>query len=127
MINMCFNFFSSTDFVGIYSNDIKNDETHPLWQDEKCHIFRDSNVLLEGVPQAQVLLKTIELKELPSRMEEQFAKLKIPKNIHNSMEQFVLSSHVLDSEQEKTAVIKLSDRIAFNLPRNYGITDNRKW
>lgn len=101
-------------------------ENHPNWNQKTCHIYRDDNVLLEGLSQAQVLTKTITFDELPEKLEESLQKLKIPSNIERSMQQSVLVSHLLDAQQEKTAKVKIPEKPAYTLPRNYGITDSRK-
>ena len=49
---------------------IKNDETHPNWHDSPCRMYEDNDLLIEGVPQAKILTKTIQIGEqLPDRIE----------------------------------------------------------
>ncbi|XP_055595416.1 39S ribosomal protein L37, mitochondrial [Uranotaenia lowii] len=102
------------------------DENHPLYKQEACYQYSDSNVLLEGVRQAQVLLNTIVYEELPSKYEERIEKLKIPTQLDRSMQQSVLAALVFDAEQVKTAKIKDPERPAYTFPRVYGISDQRK-
>ena len=105
----------------------KFDETHPLWKSEKCYLYSDSNVLLDGVKQAQNLLNTLVFNEYPASMEERLAKLQIPVSLDRSMQQSVLSSHLFDAEQVKLEhKIKDLNRPAFNFPRLYGISPSRK-
>lgn len=89
-------------------------------------MYGNSNVLLDGLQQAQVLTKTIEIKGLPKSIEESLAKIQLPSNVDRNVHQLILASHVLDAEQVKLPKVKLPDRPAFNLPRDYGISHQRK-
>ncbi|XP_058130584.1 large ribosomal subunit protein mL37 [Anopheles ziemanni] len=102
------------------------DETHPLWQQEQAYVFRDSNVLLEGVRQAQCLLNTVVFDDLPLKIEEKLDQTKLPNQLDRSMQQSVLSALVFDTEQVKTTIIKVPERPAFKLPRAYGISEGRR-
>lgn len=89
-------------------------------------MFNDTNVILEGVKQAQVLLKTIAFDKFPEKIVDQFENLKLPADVERSMQQSVLVSHLLDAEQKKLAKLKDPARPMWNFPRVYGITDSRK-
>lgn len=104
----------------------KWDQNHPLYQKEPCYLYGDRNVLLEGVRQAQILLNTVVYDELPLKLEERLEKIKIPAQLDRSMQQSVLAALVYDAEQVKTEIVKVPERPAFKLPRNYGISNERK-
>jgi large subunit ribosomal protein L37 len=110
----------------VFEKPLKMDENHPEFKERILYRYDDSNVLVEGVQQAQALLKTLVFEELPEKMEEKFSKLKVPADIERSMQQSVLVSHLLDAEQQKTAKIINPLRPMRPFPRNYGITEARK-
>lgn len=112
--------------VGNHPVVIPEDETHPDWHENKCHVYGNANVLLEGVPQAQVMTKTVEIKGLPMSIEESMVKSQFPRNVDRQVYQLILASHVLDAEQVKLPKVKLTERPAFNLPRDYGISHQRR-
>jgi large subunit ribosomal protein L37 len=114
------------EIVGPVERPPKLDETHPFWQEKQCHLYKDSNVLLEGVKQAQVLTKTLVFNEFPENLEICLEKMTLSQNLERSMQQAVLVSHLLDAQQEKTAVIKDPERPSRVFKRNMGITDFRK-
>ncbi|KAL1375215.1 hypothetical protein pipiens_017626 [Culex pipiens pipiens] len=114
------------EVVGQLPPEVKFDETHPLYKREPCYVYGDRNVLLEGVRQAQVLVNTVVYDELPLKVEERLEKTKIPTALDRSMQQSVLAALVFDAEQVKTAVVKDPERPAYKLPRNYGISDERR-
>lgn len=114
------------EVVGQLPPEVKFDENHPLYKREPCYVFGDRNVLLEGVRQAQVLLNAVVYDELPLKVEERLEKTKIPTVLDRSMQQSVLAALVFDAEQVKTAVVKDPERPAYKLPRNYGISDERR-
>ena len=112
--------------VGPLEKRIEFDETHPDYNSRQCHLYGDANVLVQGVQQAQVLTKTLVFDEFPDKVTESIENVKLPADIERSMQQSVLVSHLLDAQQQKTAIIKIPDRPAFVTPRNFGITDSRK-
>jgi large subunit ribosomal protein L37 len=114
------------EFVGYLPKEEQLDSTHKNWHDRPCHLFRDSNVLLEGVAQAQVLLKTMVINELPTAMEEAVAKQKVPAQVDKAVQESVMAACVYDAEQKVLARRKIPERPAYVLPRDYGITDGRK-
>lgn len=102
------------------------DHTHPLWKEEKCHTFSDSNVLIDGTRQAQLLTKSIVINGLPSNVEQIIDSLKIPSRADAFMQDVVRTSFLFDAEQELLPKRKVPDRPAFVLPRDYGITEIRR-
>ncbi|XP_019541947.3 large ribosomal subunit protein mL37 [Aedes albopictus] len=112
--------------VGQLPPEVQLDENHPLYKREQCYLYRDRNVLLEGVRQAQVLLNTVVYDELPLRVEERLDKMKIPTPLDRSMQQSVLAALVFDTEQVKTALVKDPERPAFKFPRVYGISNEKR-
>lgn len=106
--------------------EVKLDETHKLWKERTCHTFDDSNVLIEGMPQAQLLTKTLYINDLPNNLKQDVKQIKISAQTDIALKNAILSSHVFDAQQEKTAIRKDPNRPAFVLPRIYGITDSRK-
>uniref|UniRef100_A0A182YKH1 Large ribosomal subunit protein mL37 n=1 Tax=Anopheles stephensi TaxID=30069 RepID=A0A182YKH1_ANOST len=111
---------------GMVPPPVAYDETHPLWQAEPAFVYGDTNVLLEGVRQAQSLLNTVVFDDLPLKMEEKLDQTKIATPLDRSMQQAVLSALVFDTEQVKTAIQKVPDRPAYKLPRTYGISEGRR-
>ncbi|XP_023306786.2 39S ribosomal protein L37, mitochondrial [Lucilia cuprina] len=114
------------EIIGNHPVILPEDETHPDWHQQKCHMYGNANVLLEGLQQAQVLTKTIEVKGFPKTIEDSITKTQLPSNVDRHVHQLIMASHVLDAEQVKLPKVKLLDRPAFNLPRDYGISHQRK-
>lgn len=110
----------------IFPKPLLLDETHPEWNDQKCYLFNDSNVLLEGLEQAQVLLKTLVVDRLPNKVEQLLSKSNISDSSDVSVRNAILTSHLFDAEQKKLAIRKDPNRLAYVLPRDYGITDARR-
>ncbi|XP_055851735.1 39S ribosomal protein L37, mitochondrial [Episyrphus balteatus] len=102
------------------------DAFHPNWHAKPCHVYGDSNVLLEGVAQAQILTKTIEINGFPKNIEETISKMQLNSNVDKNIQNSIMASHVLDAEQVKLPKIKIPERPAFTLPREYGISHNRR-
>lgn len=102
------------------------DETHSNWNERKCYTISDSNVLLEGLEQAQVLLKTLAVDRLPTKIEQLLAKSIIPDTSDGHLRNAILTANVFDAEQKKLAIRKDPKRPAYVLPRDYGITDARR-
>lgn len=92
------------------------------------YLFSDSNVLVYGTKQAQVLTKSIMLNELPENIERKLETIKLPTEIERSMHQSVLVSHLLDAEQKKSPIrVSLRpDKPKHIIRKEYSITDNRK-
>ncbi|GJQ76180.1 mRpL37 [Trypoxylus dichotomus] len=101
----------------------KRDKTHPDWHDRVCHILRDENVLLEGLTQAKIITNTVEVQEgLPETINVNQS----IRGINRRVKEIILSSHLFDAEQKKLPKIKDPLRPAFNFPRVYGITQERR-
>lgn len=97
-----------------------------IQQEKAAYVLRDENVLLEGTAQAQVLLKTIQVDGFPKNVEEKLEQAKISPSTNRNVQNAILASHLFDCEQKKTAIMKVPEKPMFVLPRNYGITDDRK-
>ncbi|XP_049877666.1 39S ribosomal protein L37, mitochondrial [Pectinophora gossypiella] len=114
------------DIVGPYENPLPLDENHPDFKNRPCYTLKHTNVLLEGLAQAQVLTKTIVAdNKLPQNIEE-LAEVPAPKHVHECVKKAVLSANVFDCEQKKLPKVKDPERPAYNFPRILGITDRRR-
>ncbi|KAG6449976.1 39S ribosomal protein L37, mitochondrial [Manduca sexta] len=112
--------------VGPYERPLPLDENHPEYKEIPCYTLKHTNVLLEGLSQAQVLTKTIVADgTLPPKIEE-LAQLPAPAAIHENVKKAILSANVFDCEQKKLPKIKDPNRPAYNFPRILGITDRRR-
>lgn len=99
---------------------------NPNWHAKVCHVYGDSDVLLEGVAQAQNLTKTIEINGFPKNIEETISKMQLNSSVDKNIKNSILASHVFDAEQVKLPKIKIPERPAYNLPREYGISHQRR-
>ncbi|XP_050294808.1 39S ribosomal protein L37, mitochondrial [Anthonomus grandis grandis] len=98
------------------------DKTHPNWHDRKLLTYKDNNVLLEGLIQAQILTNTVQIQEgLPAKYELP----EIKKELNRRIKEVILGAHILDAEQKKLPKLFDPLRPAFNFPRVYGVTQNR--
>uniref|UniRef100_A0A7G3AQR1 Large ribosomal subunit protein mL37 n=1 Tax=Lutzomyia longipalpis TaxID=7200 RepID=A0A7G3AQR1_LUTLO len=88
--------------------------------------YNTDSLLIEGLEQAQVLTKSVAVGNLPQRYTEFLDKLKIADDVHATVEMDILSAHLFDAEQKKTKRLHDPLRPAFNFPRVYGITEERK-
>lgn len=99
------------------------DETHPDWHNDKIFQYKDDHVLVEGIKQAKVLTKTVELQEgLP----ETFELKNIPKEIDLLAQQLIENCQMFDAEQRKLPKIKDPKRPYHTFDRVYGISQNRR-
>lgn len=89
-------------------------------------MFKDNNVLLGGLPQAQVLTNTIEINSFPQQIEDAISNGQYSKVVDRNVQNAIFSSHLLDAQQVKLPKVKLIDRPAYNLPRLYGISHERR-
>jgi len=97
------------------------------WNNQPCYLFKDENVLLEGVAQAQALLNTLKVDGYPEKVEDFIHKTSIPTSVDKNLQQSILNACVFDAEQTKLRrKIKDPERPAYNFPRVYGISDHRK-
>lgn len=128
MCGWILNYFATSrlNLEDIFERPLPLDETNPEYKERELYLYGDSNVLVQGVTQTQVLLKTVVIDGLPDKVEEMFQNLKLPADVERSMQQSVLVSHLLDAEQQKTVKIVNPLRPMRPYPRNYGITEARK-
>jgi len=103
-----------------------NPEENPLWNSRSCCIHNDSNVLVNGMDQAQLLTKTLVFNELPRKLRNIVNSTKISPESNKYFKNAILTAHLFDAEQKKLAIKKDPLRPAWNFPRDYGITDQRK-
>lgn len=110
------------EVIGYGNKHVAYDETHPNYHVRRLLTYNDNNILLEGLQQAKALTKTVQLKEgLP----ESVCLNDLSKEINRYCKKIILNSHIFDAEQKKLPKIKDPERPAFNLPRVYGITQER--
>lgn len=102
------------------------DETHPLWNSRVCHIFGDTNVLITGMPQAQVLTKTVCVDGLPEKLQSAIDNIEFSRETDRNLKSAVVNAHLIDAEQQKLEKLKDPSRPAWNFPRVYGITRQRR-
>lgn len=58
---------------------VQLDESHPLYKSDPCYCLGDSNVLLDGLDQAKLLLNTVQIQEgLPKEIEDEIGTRAIP-------------------------------------------------
>lgn len=101
-------------------------ETHPWWNSRICHIFGDSNVLIYGQNQAQVLTKTLQVDELPQNIQNVSKNVNISNEVDIQLKNSILQAHLFDTHQEKLVVKKHPVKKMWVYPRDFGITDQRK-
>ncbi|XP_058982829.1 uncharacterized protein LOC101898909 isoform X4 [Musca domestica] len=100
--------------------------THHQWHDKFCYIYCKETVLLEGLPQAQLLTNTVKIKGLPKSLYELIINLKIPSSVERNAELAVTKSNVYDAEQSSLPRTRNVDRPAYKYPRVYGASQLRK-
>nr|CAH7728461.1 unnamed protein product [Callosobruchus chinensis] len=114
--------YEKVEIVGFKDKPQPLDYTHPDWHDQALLTYKDNNVLVEGLPQAQILTKSVVVQEgLPSCKE-----VEVPENVGQLIKTIILNSHILDGEQKKLPIFKDPQRPAWNFPRAYGVTQNRR-
>lgn len=102
------------------------DETHPLWNSQIRHIYGDTNVLIAGMEQAQVLTKTVCVDGLPVKLQETINAIEFSRETDKNAKNAVLNALLLDAEQKKLEKLKDPLRPAWCFPRVYGITRQRR-
>ncbi|XP_012221650.1 large ribosomal subunit protein mL37 [Linepithema humile] len=101
------------------------DETHPDWKARACLIFKDHNVLQQGVQQAQILTNTVCLSQSFSNyIQDPLPHL--PEYIDDVVKRAFYTSNIFDASQELLQKRKDPKRPAWVFPRDYGITECRK-
>ncbi|CAH1956578.1 unnamed protein product [Acanthoscelides obtectus] len=113
--------FEKVDVIGFKDKPQPLNATHPDWHDQVLLTFRDNNVLVEGLPQAQVLTNTLR-EELSSSQEAS----DVPEDVNQHIRTIILNSHLFDAEQKKLPKLKDPERPAWNFPRVYGVTQERR-
>ncbi|KAJ8972293.1 hypothetical protein NQ317_018627 [Molorchus minor] len=109
--------------TGYKDKPILLDESHPNWHQQPLLSYGDNNVLLEGLPQAKILTKTIEVRNgLPTKVSLK----NLSKDVNNRVQNIILETHTFDAEQKKLPKIKDPNRPAWNFPRVLGITQKRR-
>lgn len=119
-------FIDRVNIIGATPKPILEDESHPNWHKKACSFFGDKNVLIGGLPQAQVLTNAIEINSYPKQIDDALINGQLPKTVDRSVQNAIFSSQLLDAQQVKLPKVKLDDRPAFNLPRLYGISHGRR-
>ncbi|XP_018335000.1 uncharacterized protein LOC108743894 [Agrilus planipennis] len=94
----------------IEENDNNNlgllNKTHPNWHEKICYTYKDDNVLLEGLNQAKIITKTVEIKEgLP----DNFTLKNATEDVHKKVKNIIFNSHLFDAET-KTVNLKFKDQ-----------------
>ncbi|ALC46851.1 mRpL37 [Drosophila busckii] len=118
--------FQFVNVVGAHPKPVADDQSNPNWHKTACNFYGDSTILIGGLPQAQVLTNTIEINSFPRQIQDIIQKVQLPKTIDRGVQNAIFSSHLLDAEQVKLPKVKLIDRPAYNLPRLYGISHERR-
>lgn len=78
--------------------------------------------MLEGLNQAKVITKSVELQEgLPDKLVIGNSSVELDRRV----KKIILNSHLFDAEQQKLPKRKDPERPAWNFPRDYGVTDHR--
>lgn len=101
-------------------------ETHPWWNSRICHLFGDTNVLISGKRQAQVLTKSLSVNELPENIQKLAQNAVITPETEIQMKNSILQAHLYDTHQEKLVIRKHPEKKMWKYRRDYGITDQRK-
>ncbi|XP_070164605.1 large ribosomal subunit protein mL37 [Polyergus mexicanus] len=104
---------------------ISVNKIHPDWKAQACLIFKDHNVLQEGLRQAQILTNTVCLLDNSSNY-IQDSLLDLPEYIDDIVKRIIYTSNIFDAHQEKLPKRKDPARPAWVFPRDYGITNCRK-
>lgn len=89
-------------------------------------MFGDSNVLICGKNQAQVLTKTIAVNSLPEKLEKLAKDIEINSETEIQMKNSIMYAHLFDARQEALVKKKHPVKLMWNFKRDLGITDQRK-
>lgn len=122
-----YNFFLlSVEVLGYLPHEEALDATHSQWNNRKCYTYNDSNVLLEGLRQAQLITKSVSVDGLPPPLDALMSSANVPDHVHVNVQSAIMTANIFDAQQEKLAKIKDPKRPAYVFPRVYGITDARR-
>ncbi|XP_057661478.1 39S ribosomal protein L37, mitochondrial [Diorhabda carinulata] len=115
--------FEKVEIIGYKNKPQPLDQTHPDWHEKPLLSIKDNNVLLEGLKQARIITNTVQIQEgLP----ENFKLNDLSREVDQASQNVILSSHLFDAEQKKLPKLKDPNRPAWNFPRIYGITQERR-
>jgi len=119
--------FDFSTVVGLAPKLVEKDENHPLYKEQPCYMYHDGSVLLEGLQQAMILTNTVQLEsnKLPEQIQSLIDKVKL-ENQDSLVIRCIQTSCLYDAEQKKLPIRKDPERPAWNFPRDYGITEERK-
>ncbi|KAG8228472.1 hypothetical protein J437_LFUL009337 [Ladona fulva] len=105
---------------------IEDERAHPLWHDRPCFFYKNHSALVEGLAQAKILTKTVEIESgLPKEFQGLLGKFSI-ENQHDLVKRNIMASHVFDATQVKLPKLHDPERPAWVFPRLYGISDKRR-
>ncbi|GLG98270.1 Uncharacterized protein GBIM_04853 [Gryllus bimaculatus] len=99
---------------------------HPLYKARQCYMHKNNTVLIGGLDQAKIIAKAVEVKDgLPKMLEEKIEQLNVA-DMHELVKRSILASHVFDAQQVKLPKLHDPSRPAWQFPRVYGISDQRR-
>lgn len=107
-------------------NNAPLDENHPHFHKRTCRVLGDSQALIFGKKQAQVLTKTLSYTGLPEKYTNAVRHTEISPEIEEQFKNGVIDAHLFNAHQEKLEKKKHPTRLLFNYKRDYGVTDQRK-
>ncbi|XP_015121867.1 39S ribosomal protein L37, mitochondrial isoform X2 [Diachasma alloeum] len=104
---------------------IPKDENHPDYKLRPCLKVMGHDLLVQGTQQAQVLTKSLLIKDsLPEKVESLLENTS--EEVDETVQRIIRSSNIYDAHQEKIPKRKNPEKPAWNYPRDYGLTDIRK-
>lgn len=104
----------------------KIDNTHPLWNDEQCHLLGDDRVVVYGLEQAQHITKALHIQCLPQKIQSAIEAIEFTKSTDRNIKNAILNAHLFDAEQKPLPKRKNPEKPMWNYKRDYGITPTRK-
>lgn len=102
------------------------DSSHPLWNDEECHLLGDDRVVVFGVKQAQHITKALHIQCLPQDIQAAIESTQLSQTTELNIKNAILNAHLFDAEQKKLAKEKNPDKPMWVFKRKLGITDQRR-
>lgn len=97
-----------------------------MWNDRICYTFGDTNLLVEGMQQAQLVTKSMVVDGLPASVQQVIDNVKIPSQSDVFMQDIVRTSFLFQADQEKLPKRRNPDKPMYNFKRDYGITNLRR-
>lgn len=97
----------------------------PNWHEEQVYHMHKDTKLIEGIPQIQVLLKTLVIQGMPEKVEKLKGTLFV-RDQDALAKQKILSCFIQDGTQVRLPKIIDRSKPGFNFPRAYGIPVSRK-